>query len=200
MNKKKNYTLLEWSRTQAIQKEINCEAEKGFMHNKLFKTDLFRRPEALKFNANSYIYEDLLLCIECILKSKKIFYAPAPYYHTFKNRNPTSSGLSKIQQETGLETILLIIDFCVSLEELDVTKLKTRYASLNFNLLMKTYHQKIEEKEDIEKLKKNLYRFKLTELEGIKLRTRCFIAQRSTKFSYFIWKVQNKEKYSIVGM
>ncbi len=196
----KNYAMQEWSKTQAIQKEINRETEKGFMHNKLFKMDLFKRSKPLQFNTSVYTYEDLLLCIECILKSEKIFYTPAPYYHTFKKRYPLRMNLTKFEQETGLDTLLLIIDLCVSFDELDRSRLKGRYASLNMELLMKTHDQEMEEKEDIEKYKKNLYRFKLSELDDIQLQIRCSLARKNSKLSYLLWKVQKKGKYSVVGM
>ncbi len=196
----KTYNMKEWSKTKAIQKEINRETEQGFMHNKLFKMDLFKRPEALRFNPNIFIYEDLLLYIECVLKSEKIFYTPAPYYHTFKSRYPIRVELSRLEQETGLRTLLFIIDLCISFKELDIAKLKGRYATLNIELLMRAYDQSLKEKREVEKFKKNLYRFKLTELENMKLRIRCLVARRNSKLSYFIWKLQNKEKYSLVGI
>lgn len=196
----KNYAMQEWSKTQAIQKEINRETEQGFMHNKLFKMDLFKRPKALRFDTSIYTYEDLLLCIECILKSEKIFYTPAPYYHTFKKRYPMRMNLSKFEQETGLKTLLFIIDLCVSFSELDSSRLKGRFASLNFELLMKTYDQEMEEKEEIEKYEKNLYQFKLSELENLQLQIKCLIARENSKISYLIWKFFKKRKYSIVGM
>ena len=196
----KNYAMQEWSKTQAIQKEINRETEQGFMHNKLFKIDLFKQSKPLQFNTSVYTYEDLLLCIECILKSEKIFYTPAPYYHTFKKRYPLRMNLTKFEQETDLDTLLLIIDLCVSFDELDCSRLKGRYASLNIELLIKTHDQEIKEKEDIKKYKKNLYRFKLSELDGIQLRIKCLVARKNSKLSYLLWKVQKKSKYSVAGI
>lgn len=196
----KNYTMQEWTKTQAIQKEINRETDQGFMHNKLFKMDLFKRPEDLRFNTTIYTYEDLLLCVECILKSEKIFYTPAPYYHTFKKRYPIRLSLSTIQQETGLKTLLLIIRLCISFEGLNISKLKGRYIALSIDLLMKTYDEKNKDTEDIEKFKKNLYRFKLNELGNQQLKIKCYVARKNSKLCYYIWKLKNREKYSIVGI
>ncbi|MGX7393565.1 glycosyltransferase family 2 protein [Carnobacterium mobile] len=189
----KPYRIQEWSSSQAIQQEINRETMQGFMNNKLFMMDLFKESITLRFNPSIYFFEDLLLCIECMLKSKKIIYTSTSYYHSFKNRYPLKTSLSLMEWKTGLTALLTVIVLCESLEESNVTILKERYTALNLELLMQAYDQASRDQGVINELKHNLYRYKLTELKNKKLRMACLTARNNVRFSYCIWKRSNKK-------
>lgn len=177
----KNYTIEEWSKTKAIQQEINQDAKNGFLNNKLIKTDLFKQPKMLHFQTDIFLYEELLMSMECLLKSEKILYLPISYYHAFTNRYSNQLNLSRVERETGLKALMLVLDLCSQVEGLNYAKLKERFVSLNSELLREASSQQGNNRQEIERYQKNLTRFKLSELANIKL-------QITSLFDYFMVK------------
>lgn len=171
----KNYSLVEWSKTQAIQQEINQNTKKGFLTNKLIKTDLFKQSKTLYFHRDIFLYEDLLMSVECLLKSEKILYLPISYYHAFTNRYSNQLNLSRVERETGLKALMFVLDLCSKVEGLNCARLKERYVSLNSELLREASSGQVNNKQEIERYQKNLTRFKLKELENTKLQVTCLV-------------------------
>ena len=186
----KRYSIEEWSKTHAIQQEINQDTKKGFLNNKLVKTDLFKQPKVLRFQTDIFLYENLLMSMECLLRSEKILYLPISYYHTFTNRYSDQLNLCRVERETGLKALMLVLDLCSQVEGLNYAKLKERYVALNSELLREVSSQQVNNKLEIERYQKNLTRFKLSELENKKLQITYLVDHLMLKKKSLILKIK----------
>ncbi|MEG0475297.1 MAG: glycosyltransferase family 2 protein [Carnobacterium sp.] len=192
------HQIIEWQREEALQKELNRKKQYGFMNNKLFLMDLFKQPPSLRFDPTIYLFEDLLMCIQCFLKSEKIIYTPTPYYHYVKSSYlfTFSSFITDKENLSGLTALSRVIELCEGLAGINVVKLKEQYMSFNLELLMYAYGQKISHGWMINDLKKNLYHYRLSELNDKKLQMNYLVARSSLKLSYLIWKLKRKDQPS----
>ena len=70
-----------WKPEEAISKLFGQFRLKGFLCNKLFARTLFISTPSIQLDPEISVFEDLLFCVQCILKSKKIVYDPNLHYH-----------------------------------------------------------------------------------------------------------------------
>lgn len=71
---------------QALHDILVSYGFEGYLVNKLFKTQIVRENN-LNFDKNITLSEDLLFCIQYLLKCKKISYNPKPVYHYIRYEN-----------------------------------------------------------------------------------------------------------------
>lgn len=71
---------------QALHDILVSYGFEGYLVNKLFKTQVIKEYD-LKFDKNVTLSEDLLFCIQYLLKCKKISFNPRPVYHYIRYEN-----------------------------------------------------------------------------------------------------------------
>lgn len=161
---------------------------KGFVWNKLFSLKLIKENK-IKFDENINFCEDLLFCCESILKAKKIVYENSPLYHYFIHSNNITSrfNIKKLSSLDAIEKVIILLN------KADVVELKkayiTYYMHMNISLLLNCI--KINSnKNEIKKLKMNLFKYRITEIKSKKVILSCLLSRLSIKLTYFLWAVR----------
>ncbi|MGG3383611.1 glycosyltransferase [Heyndrickxia faecalis] len=174
-----------YDRIQALNEMLKPNSFKGFVWNKLFSLNLIKENK-IKFDENINFCEDLLFCCETMLKAKKIVYDNSPFYHYFIHSNNITSGFN-IKKISSLDAIEKIINL---LDKSGVSILKktyiTYYMHMNISLLLNSIKINAN-KNVINQLKMNLFKYRLTEVRSKKIFLSCLLSRLSTKLTYFLW-------------
>ncbi|WP_407370318.1 glycosyltransferase family 2 protein [Carnobacterium sp.] len=181
-----------WTKETALNNIVDHFRLKSFLCNKLFSIDLFRVDPVLEFNSTLGIFGDLLMCVQCILKSNKIIYDPNLHYHYIGYRHNTFfNGITK-ERLSGPKALMEIIDLTKQLDNFDVSSLKDIYVNYSIQLLMQLLNEKNQTYHQIEEVKRNLYRFSINELNSLNVKMSCIIARRMSIVYHNFWKMRNR--------
>ncbi len=181
-----------WTKEKALKKITNQFRLKSFLCNKLFAIDLFRSDPALEFDLTVDIFGDLLMFIQCILKSKKIIYDPNLHYHYIAYKHaPFFNELTK-EKLSGPKTLLKIIELTKEVKKFDVSIIKEQYVNYSIQLLMHLLNEESQNWQQIKEAKQNLYHFSLNELSSQKVKKSCFMARKMTYIYFNIWKIRSE--------
>ncbi|MFP3376834.1 glycosyltransferase [Bacillus sp. SIMBA_069] len=177
------------NRTEALNNILDINGFRGFLCNKLFSSELFPENFEINFDENIHFCEDLLFCCKAILNAENVVYDSTPYYHYIIHDENASKAKYSLKKLTALDALENIIHlFNIDDVDIDIKKYKSYYTHMNISLLMHGIQEgKIEEKH-YEKLKKNLYHFKVSDLNGSFLKVSTVIARMNVRLYYFIWK------------
>lgn len=181
-----------WTKEKALKKITDQFRLQSFLCNKLFAIDLFRSDPALEFDLTVDIFGDLLMSIQCILKSKKIIYDPNLHYHYIAYKHaPFFNELTK-EKLSGPKTLLKIIELTKGVEKFDVSIIKEQYVNYSIQLLMHLLNEESKNWQQIKEAKQNLYHFSLHELSSQKVIKSCIIARKMTYIYFIIWKIKGE--------
>lgn len=181
-----------WTKEKALKKITNQFRLKSFLCNKLFAIDLFRSDPALEFDLTVDIFGDLLMFIQCILKSNKIIYDPNLHYHYIAYKHaPFFNELTK-EKLSGPKTLLKIIELTKEVKKFDVSIIKEQYVNYSIQLLMHLLNEESQNWQQIKEAKQNLYHFSLNELSSQKVKKSCFMARKMTYIYFNIWKIRSE--------
>ncbi|EDP67465.1 Glycosyltransferase [Carnobacterium sp. AT7] len=181
-----------WTKEKALKKITDQFRLQSFLCNKLFAIDLFRSDPALEFDLTVDIFGDLLMSIQCILKSKKIIYDPNLHYHYIAYKHaPFFNELTK-EKLSGPKTLLKIIELTKGVEKFDVSIIKEQYVNYSIQLLMHLLNEESKNWQQIKEAKQNLYHFSLNELSSQKVKKSCVLARKMTYIYFNIWKIRSE--------
>lgn len=175
------------NRTEVLNSILDLNGFRGFLWNKLFSSKLFHKNFEMNFDENIHFCEDLLFCCKAILNAENIVYDSTPYYHYIIHDNNASKAKYSLKKLTALDALENIIRL-LNIDDVDKRKYKSYYAHMNISLLMHGIQEGSIEGKQYEKLKKNLYRFKISDLNGNFLRVSAVIARINVCLYYFVWK------------
>jgi glycosyltransferase involved in cell wall biosynthesis len=184
--------IIKLNRKEALNKILDKNGFKGFLCNKLFSADLFKKNPKVVFDNEIHFCEDLLCCCQCIAKSRNIVYDTTPYYHYVIHDSNVSKSNYSPKKLTSLNALLKIINLLSDEEGIELKKYKNYYMHMNISLLMNGMHEKKCKSKDYKQLKKNLYRYKITDLTDRSVKIACAIGRININLLYFIWKTFNR--------
>jgi len=183
---------INWTKETALNTIVDHFRLKSFLCNKLFSIDLFRVDPVLEFNSTFDIFGDLLMCVQCILKSNKIIYDPNLHYHYIAYKHTSFfNGLTK-ERLSGPKALMEVIDLTKKLDNFDVSTVKDIYVNYSIQLLMQLLNEENQAYHQIEEVRRNLYRFSINELNSQDVKMSCIMARRMTMVYYNFWKMRNK--------
>lgn len=184
--------MILWTKEKALKKTVDRFRLKSFLCNKLFTAKLFRSNPVLEFDLTLDIFGDLVMSVQCILKSKKIIYDPNLHYHYIAYKHsPFFNELTK-EKLSGSKGLLKVIDLTKEVDNFDVSILKEQYVIYSIQLLMHLLDEKNPNWPLIKEAKQNLYRFSLQELSNQKVKTSCIMARNMTYVYFNIWKIRSE--------
>ncbi|MEA1010164.1 glycosyltransferase [Bacillus cereus] len=175
------------NRTEALNSILDVNEFRGFLWNKLFSSKLFHENFEIHFDENIHFCEDLLFCCKAILNAENIVYDSTPYYHYIIHDNNASKAKYSLRKLTALDAVENIISL-LNIDDVDIKKYKSYYAHMNISLLMHGIQEGNIEEKHYEKLKRNLYHFKVSDLNGSFLKISSVIARINVRLYYFVWK------------
>lgn len=183
-----------WKPEEAISTLFGQFRLKGFLCNKLFARTLFISTPSIQFDPEISVFEDLLFCVQCILKSKKIVYDPNLYYHySDRHHEFPFSPLTK-GKLSGLTELAKVVELTESVGEFDVSIVKDTYVFFAIQLMMHALN-KGEQKDPLyQELKKKLVYFELAELKKSNVKCAYILTRSVTKVYYAYWKVAEIKK------
>lgn len=181
-----------WSKEEALKKIVDQFRLKSFLCNKLFSIDLFRTDPVLEFDLTLDIFGDLLMSVQCILKSKKIIYDPNLYYHYIAYKHASFFNELSKEKLSGPKALLRIIDLTKGINDFDISTIKDHYINYSIQLLMHLLNEKYQNLQQIEEVKQNLYYFSISELNSQQAKLSCLIARKMTSIYFNFWKIRNK--------
>ncbi|AEB30087.1 glycosyltransferase [Carnobacterium sp. 17-4] len=181
-----------WTKETALNKIVDHFRLKSFLCNKLFSIDLFRVDPVLEFNSTLDIFGDLLMCVQCILKSNKIIFDPNLHYHYIAYKHTSFFNDITKEKLSGPKALLEIIDLTKELDNFDVSTIKDIYVNYSIQLLMQLLNEEVQDHHQIEEAKQNLYRFSIDELNSQDIKMSCIMARKMTMVYYKFWKMRNK--------
>lgn len=179
------------NRTEALNSILDVNGFRGFLWNKLFSSELFHKNFEINFDENIHFCEDLLFCCKAILNAENIVHDSTPYYHYIIHDNNASKAKYSLKKLTALDAVENIIRL-LNIDDVDKKKYKSYYVHMNISLLMHGIQERTIEEKHYEKLKRNLYRFKVIDLNGSFLKVSTLIARINVRLYYFIWKKLKK--------
>ncbi|HDR8017937.1 TPA: glycosyl transferase, partial [Bacillus cereus] len=89
---------------------------------------------------------------------------------------------------TALNSLDNIINLLNDQKGIELEQYKNYYMHLNISLLMNGIHEDKIRRQDKERLKKNLYKFKINDLTSKFVKFSCVLARLNLNLYYFIWK------------
>lgn len=159
----------------------------SFLGNKLFSVKFFKSEPSIAFDQNIHLHEDLDVCSRLYLKSRAILFAPEPRYH-YMTDNHTLRAEFFPRYLSGLPALLNTLDFLKTQKIKNVSYLiKEMYLHLNLDLIMLQYEIKPPQKKILKELKRNLYRFKFSEIKDSSLKWKTFITRINIGVGYYLW-------------
>lgn len=175
------------NKEETLNSILNPNDFRGFLCNKLFSVDLFRE-KSLYLDEDVHFCEDLLFCCQAILESKQIVYDSTPYYHYIIHNNNASKSNFSLKKLTALDSLDNIINLLNDQKGIELEQYKNYYMHLNISLLMNGIHEDKIRRQDKERLKKNLHKFKISDLTNKFVKCSCVLARLNINLYYFIWK------------
>lgn len=185
-------STIHWTKETALNKIVEHFRLKSFLCNKLFSMDLFRVDPVLEFNSTLDIFGDLLMCVQCILKSNKIIFDPNLHYHYIAYKHTSFFNSLTKEKLSGPKVLLEIIDLTKKLDNFDVSIIKDIYVNYSIQLLMHLLNEENQDHHQIEEAKQNLYRFSIDELNSQDIKMSCIMARKMTRIYYNFWKMRNQ--------
>lgn len=180
-----------WTKKMALNKIIDQFQFKSFLCNKLYTSELFRSEPVNKFDVTIDIFGDLVMSVQCILKSKKIIYDPNLHYHYIAYRHVSFFNDLTKEKLSGPKGLLKVIDLAESLDGFDVCMIKEQYINYSILLLMNLLKEENKNRQLIKEAKKNLYHFPLSEVRNQRVKVSCVMARKMTYIYFNIWKKQS---------
>lgn len=194
INKKETIEASEtviWTKETALNKIIDQFQLKSFLCNKLYTIDLFRSDPVLEFDLTLDTFGDLVMSVQCILKSKKIIYDPNLHYHYIAYRHASFFNELTNEKLSGSKGLLKVIDLTKDLNSFDVSTIKEQYVNYSIQLLMNLLNEENQNRQLIDEARQILYRFPLNELRSQKVKTSCIMARKMTYVYFNIWKMRS---------
>lgn len=173
---------------EALNTILNDDSFRGFLWNKLFSAAILKENPSLKLDENIHFCEDLLFCCKAILASKSLVYDSTPFYHYMFHDNNASSSQYSLKKLTSLEALEQIIEMLSEEANVNVSMYKSYYMRMNLSLLMNGIYENKSSTDTTRYLKKNLFKYSLSELNSKSLQFSCRISRLSVKIAYLIWK------------
>lgn len=185
-------STVNWTKETALNMIVDHFRLKSFLCNKLFSVDLFRVDPVLEFDSTLDIFGDLLMCVQCILKSSKIIYDPNLHYHYIAYKHiPFFNGLTQ-ERLSGPKALMKVIELTKKLDNFNVSTVKDIYVSYSIQLLMQLLNEENQDYHQIEEVRQNLYRFSINELNSQDVKMSCIMARKMTMIYYNFWKMRKK--------
>lgn len=187
VNKINDSTVIKLSNKDGLNYILNPEGYKGYLWNKLFSADLIKKNN-IKFNEEVHFCEDLLFCCESFLKAEKLIYDTNPYYHYILHENNISQTLFNRKKITALYSLEKIIDLLSGECDIHIKSFKNHYMHLNISMLMNGYKSHYTDTDTLNELKRNLFKYKITDLTDKSVKLSCILGRISTHLMFYIWK------------
>ena len=177
------------SAEEAIRLLLLQNRTESFLCNKLFSIKLFTEEPVIMFDQNIHLYEDFDVCCQLFLKSRSIIYVSEPRYHYMSENHQWES--TKVENYySGSAALLRALERLESQSiQLDLLWLiKEMYLRLNLYLLMVSYERRPKDKHQLKEIKRNLYRFKLSEINDMALKRIITTARVNLSAGYYMWE------------
>ena len=188
LNSSNKSEIFKLDQKQAINEILSNNSIKGYLWNKLFSADIINKDNKLKFEEEIHFCEDLLFCIQYIIKAEKVIYDSSFYYHYLVHGKGVSQTNYSIKKVTALNAISKIIDLLNDKKYNESKKYINLYMHMNISLLMHGLKEKKIDKNIREKLIGNLFRYNLKNIFDKKVKISCAIARININLYYLIWK------------
>lgn len=189
LNKIGNQKVLNYSNHEALNEILKEDSFKGFLWNKIFSTQIINNE--VYFNEEIHFCEDLLFVCQCILKSSNIAYNTKPYYHYIIHDNNACKANYSLKKTTSLEAIEKIIELIDEESSVEINEFKNYYMNMNISLLMNYLKEKQSDKLIYNKLKNNLFKYKIKDMTTNSVKLACLLARINIHICYFVWKKIN---------
>lgn len=184
-NESKIYKM---SRYEALNNLTNF---KGYLWNKLFSTELIKKNKIF-FDEDVHFCEDLLFCSQAFLNSNTIVFDTKPYYHYIIHENSVTGYQFSTKKLTSLKAIEKIINLLDGEDNVKINKFKNFFMHMNISLLMHGINEKKCSKREKNKLKKNLFKFKINDLSDKSVKISCLLGRLSVNLLFIIWKIRRR--------
>lgn len=181
------------SKDEAIQLCLAQTRTLGFLCNKIFKIELFNSDPIIRFDEDLDYYEDLLVAMQCLFKSRSIVYSPPPHYHYYLSRHLPVNVLQHKGKLTGLKALQKAIDLLSQDPSIDTSTLKDYHTRLTLSSLFLLVTPENVNDPLISDLKNNLHHFSLTEHKDKDLRKCCMITRKNTGLGKIYWEMFYKK-------
>jgi glycosyltransferase involved in cell wall biosynthesis len=181
--------IIEYKREDALNTILDTNGFHGFVNNKLFSAELLKKEPPVVFDAEIHFGEDLLFCCENLLKCKKLIYNSYQYYHYFIHENNITQAKFSPQKLTLLKALEKIIGSLKDLEGINTNKFINLYIYSNINLLMNGIKEKKCSSIIRKQLKKNLYKYKLSNLCDVNVKFTYLFARINVYLCYVVWEI-----------
>lgn len=174
--------------SEAIHLMLLQSRTESFLCNKLFSIKLFKNEPSILFDQSIHLYEDLDVCSRLYLKSQSILFVPDPKYHYMTANHAWKMELFP-RYSSGLIALLNLLNRLKDYTGQNVMwLLKEMYFQLNLQLIMMQHLLKPRPKRLLKDLKRNLYRFKLTEIKDSALQWLVFLTRVNVSVGYYFWQ------------
>lgn len=177
------------SAEEAVRLLLLQNRTESFLCNKLFSIKLFTEEPMIMFDQNIHLYEDFDVCCQLFLKGRSIIYVSEPRYHymsenhqwkSTKVENYYSGSAALLKALERLESQSIQVDLLWLIKEM--------YLRLNLYLLMVLYERRPKDKHRLKEIKRNLYRFKLSEINDMALKRIIMVARMNLAAGYYMWE------------
>ncbi|MEK6190415.1 MAG: glycosyltransferase [Carnobacterium alterfunditum] len=180
-----------WTKETALNKIIDQFQLKSFLCNKLYTIDLFRSDPVLEFDQTLDVFGDLVMSVQCILKSEKIIYDPNLHYHYIAYRHASFFNDLTKEKLSGPKGLQKVIDLTENVNNFDVSIIKELHVNYSIQLLMHLLDEENQNWQLIDEARQILYHFSLSELRSQKVKTSCIMARKMTYIYFNIWKIKS---------
>lgn len=192
----KKSDIIRLNQKQALNSILNEEGFKGYLWNKLFSASLIKKDPKIIFDEEIHFCEDLLFCCKSILKSTNIVFDPTPYYHYIIHKRNASQSQFSIKKLTALDALGKIINLLNNIEGVSINNFINLYMHINISLLMNGIHEKKISRIILRDLKRNLYKFNLSNLKDRTVKISLTLGKIHVFLLYFVWRILNKSSNS----
>lgn len=183
----------EFNRVATFNNILDPTSFQGYVWNKLFSAELIKK-ESLAFDEDIHFGEDLLFCCENFLRNQKLIYDPSPRYHYIYHDHNTTKAKFSPKKLTLLQALEKIISLVRNQEGLNANKFKNFYIYTTIDLLMHSIKEKKSTRELRKKLKRNLYKYKISDLNGTSVKLSYSMAKINIHLCYSIWSIYHRLK------
>jgi len=180
-----------WTKETALNKIIDQFQLKSFLCNKLYTIDLFQSDPVLEFDQTLDVFGDLVMSVQCILKSEKIIYDPNLHYHYIAYKHASFFNDFTKEKLAGAKGLLKVIELTKDVNNFDVSIIKEQHVNYSIQLLMHLLDEENQNRQLIGEARQFLYHFSLSELRSQKVKTSCIIARKMTYVYFNIWKMKS---------